>query len=400
MKTVSRFASSILAAGLLAGSPVAVFAADPPPTQPAPESKLVTAAPADARVRQAISAIEQAPDPSAVVEAYAAAAENGSIPLKQAFVKRLVTLGIPELAEAQASDLAQRQPDDGLAWAVVAFMAGRRNNTPAALNDVVIAARQAPDDPFVERTAAQIIAYYEAHSDQFKVDAPLHDSTAAVRQSLGDKPIFVQTYQQARLAYAQAAARLMPTSAPGAAQAVAPPTEPYSVAPAEPYYSAAPTTVYNNTYTQPATDPFAYDDYAANSWWPSAWGWDPGIVIIDGPFFRDRFEHRFDDRDGRSDGRFDHGFDDGRGRGFDRGERSSDGFRSDGSPDMTRDTPTVHSAPSSPFGRPSTPIRSSPGFSGGAGAGRSTFGSPMRGGASGHMGGGFGHGGGGSGGHR
>jgi hypothetical protein len=372
MKTVSRFGTSILAAGILAGSPAALFAVDPPPTQPAPESKVVMETQGDARVREAISSIEKAPDPSAVVEAYAKATEKDSVPLKQAYVKRLVTLGVPELAETQARDLSRRGPEDGLAWAVVAFMDARRNNTPAALKDIVTAAGRLPEDPFVERTAAQIIAYYEVYADRNKIDGALRDSVEQTRQALSAKPTFAQAYQQAKQSYAQAAARLMPPAATGPAQAVVP--EPYSVVQPESYW-VSPTTVYNNTYnTYP--DPYAYDAYSSNPWWPSAWWWDPGVVIVDGPFFRDRdrFGHDFDDRDHRFEGRSDRGFEDRRDGESDRGGRSSDerGFR--GGSGETRGMPPARSMPFRSFG----PSRSSGGFSGGGG-GRS-FGSPMGGG--------------------
>lgn len=380
MKTVSRFALSILAAGILAGSPAALFAADPPPTQPAPESKVVMDTQADARVHEAISAIEKAPDPSAVVEAYAKASVKDSIALKQAYVRRLVTLGVPELAETQARDLTRRGVNDGVELAVVAFMDARRNNTPAALREIVAAAGDLPNDPFVGRTAGQIIAYYEIYGDRNKIDGWLRDSVEQTREKLTSTPAFAQAYQQAKQAYAQAAARLMPPTT-GPAE---------SIAPAEPY-SIAPPTVYNNTYntyTTPYPDTYAYDTYASSPWWPSVWWWDPGIVIVDRPFFHDRFHHDFDDRDHRFDGRPDRGFDDRRDRDSDFGRRSSGEFEFRGSPGMTRGLPPDRGMP--PSG----------GHFSGEGRGQ-FFGSPMRGGegGGGHMGGGGGHAGGG-GGHR
>jgi hypothetical protein len=361
MKSVSRLAPSILAAGIVAGLPAAVFAADPPSTQPAFESRIVIDTQADARVREAISSIEKAPDPSTVVEAYANATEKDSVPLKQAYVKRLAALGVPELAETQARDLAQRGPGDGLAWAVVAFMDARRNNTPAALKDIVTAARLLPDDPFVERTAAQIIAYYEVYADQNKIDAGLRDSVDQTQKSLGAKPAFAQAFQQAKLAYTRATARLTPT-------------EPDPILPAEPY-PAAPTIVYNNTYTSYTDsypDPYAYDAYAPYPWLPSAWWWDPGIVVVDGRFIHDRFDHRFGDRDHRFDGRFDRGFDG-------RGGREPEVREFRGGAGEMRSMPQVRTTPM----RPSAPFRPSNGFYG-AGA-RPFFGSPVRGGTGGHM---------------
>ncbi|HSZ58276.1 MAG TPA: hypothetical protein VK797_21605 [Tepidisphaeraceae bacterium] len=387
MKSVSRFASSILAAGLLAGSPAVVFAADPPPTQPAPESKLVTDIQADAKVREAISSIEKAPDPSSAVEAYAKAAGTNSVPLKQAYVKRLVTLGVPELAEVQSRDLVQNVPDDGLAWAVVAFMDARRKNMPASLYDIVIAVRRAADDPFVLRTAAQILAYYEVYGDPNKMEAGLRESVAQARIALSAKPAFAQAYREAKRAYMQAAARL---TAPVGAEAVAPPGEPYPVTTVEP--SAPPPIVYNNTYntyTAAYPDPYAYDENPLYPWWPSGWWWDPGIVIVDGDR-HDRFDDRFHDRDDRLDGRRDHGIEDRRGRESDAGARSSDDQEFRGGSAGMRVMPPARVMPA----RPSTPPRSS---GGSWGEGGRSFGSPMNGG--GQMGGGGGHAGGG-GGHR
>src|SRR4051794_19815665 len=120
-------ASATLAVGMLAGPPAA-FAADPP--QPAPGDVTVAPVPPNPVANRPpidpaidpLSAIKRAPDPSAVVEAYARARAGAADPvaLEQAYVTRLVALGLPELAESQARDLTHRHPDDGVAWAVVA----------------------------------------------------------------------------------------------------------------------------------------------------------------------------------------------------------------------------------------------------------------------------------------
>src|SRR5436305_11058428 len=82
MKSVRRFAASaVLAAGMMAASP-AVFAADPPPSQ----SQIVfddAPPPAqDPGVRDAISAIDRAPHPSAAGEAYANAPAKDRVATK------------------------------------------------------------------------------------------------------------------------------------------------------------------------------------------------------------------------------------------------------------------------------------------------------------------------------
>src|SRR5438067_4217306 len=182
MKSLRKFATSaILAAGMMTGSSAA-FAADPPPSQAVPESQIAVDDPAeDAHVRDAVSAIEKAPDPSAAVEAYANAPARDSVPLKQAYVKRLISLGVPEMAEAQARDMVKRRPDDGVAWAVVAYMDARRGKTSDSMEDIVLAVRRAADDPFVQRTAGQMLAHYDVSGDRTKVSNAVADSVEDAR---------------------------------------------------------------------------------------------------------------------------------------------------------------------------------------------------------------------------
>jgi hypothetical protein len=83
-------------------------------------SESVTSQPAT--IAGAIQAIQQAPDPSAVVAAYGngiALAPNDP-KLHEAYVARMVDMGLPEMAYHQAQILTTLQPNNGLAWGVVA----------------------------------------------------------------------------------------------------------------------------------------------------------------------------------------------------------------------------------------------------------------------------------------
>jgi hypothetical protein len=245
-------------------------------------------------VRDAISAIERAPDPSSATDAYVKGAvlDRDSVAVEQAYVKRLAALGLPEMAETQARDLSKRRPDDGIAWAVVAYMDARKGDTTAALQGILIANRQAGDDPFVQRTAAQLLAYYDYKADRTRIDGAVRTALEQMRNDLRGKTEYAQAYERASDAYAHE-----PAAAPSepAASNYRPPSDPYG-------NSAPSPAVYNNytynTYTPdgPYTDPYAYD-YGSYPWWPSWWG--PSLVVIDRPFF---FHHRFDHD-------FHHGFD-------------------------------------------------------------------------------------------
>src|SRR5881409_177389 len=69
----------------------------------------------------AVQAIQQAPDPSAAVAAYAngIAADRRNSAIHAAYVARMVDFGLPEMASRQAQSLTTLEPRNGLAWAVV-----------------------------------------------------------------------------------------------------------------------------------------------------------------------------------------------------------------------------------------------------------------------------------------
>jgi hypothetical protein len=437
MRFPRSIASTMLALGMLAG-PIAAFAADPPQPTPdtataapdapaiAPPAPLDPAAsrPADAAT-DPLTAIRKAPDPSAAVEAYARASKaagQDTAALEQAYVSRLVALGLPELAESQARDLIQRKPDDGVAWAVVAYMDARRGDTPAGISAIVSAARLAPDDPFVQRTTAQLAAYYDRNADGVTLPAAVKSSFDDVRKAMAGKDAYARAYKESSDAYAEGPS---PEPVPHAA--------PYGYgapsAPSSAYYDS----YYNRAY-YPApyySDPYYYGyGYSAYPWWPS-WWWGGASFV-----FFDDHHHHDDHHDGHHDGHF-HGNDfhgnnfhgnnfhgdsfhgnqfNGTRVGFRGTVGHSAGFNAAG---VTRSLPMRSSMPfgtrslagrstfaPSSFGprsgfapsnfRGGTPFRGSPGFRGGMGS--PGMGGGMRGGG---MGGGGGmHGGGGGGGHR
>src|SRR5512135_3143821 len=75
-------------------------------------------------VDSAIQAIQQAPDPSAAVSAYAnaIALERNQPKIYEAYVARMVDFGMPELAYHQAQTLTGLNSSSGLAWGVIAYV--------------------------------------------------------------------------------------------------------------------------------------------------------------------------------------------------------------------------------------------------------------------------------------
>src|SRR5439155_24761354 len=149
------FALLLLAAARLARAARADPASAPsnPSTAPAPP---------------AIQSTYQAADPSAAVEAYARgiAADPNNVELEQAYVHHMVELGAPEMADAQAHDLLKKNAADALSRGVAAYNDAARGNDPAAATNLKTAMQERPDDPFLLRTAGQLVAWYDSQNDR------------------------------------------------------------------------------------------------------------------------------------------------------------------------------------------------------------------------------------------
>ncbi len=190
-----------------------------------------TPAPAHAA---AIQAIQQAPDPSAVVSAYAngIALDRYDAKLYEAYVARMVDLGLQEMAYHQARMLTSLQFSNGLAWGVVAYVAARRGQMPEAVSAINLAGQFAPENQFVAHTAGELVALVRPQGRQ---DGTLRTCQARPGQSsalLAKQIAFTGAYETACKAYqAQTKPEQQPAqSAPG--QAAPPPVAPGQYAPA------------------------------------------------------------------------------------------------------------------------------------------------------------------------
>lgn len=188
----------------------------------------------------AIQAIQQAADPSAVVTAYAngIALDRNDPKLYDAYVARMVDLGLPELAYHQAQTLTTLQSNNGLAWGVLAYVDARRGQMPEAVSAINLAGQFAPDDKFVVHTAGELVAWYDLKADKPTLPDNAKDGLAKIRILLGKRSVFTEAYATAQKAY-QAQAK--PESEP--AQVAPSQATPGQAAPAQPgpgQYAPAP----------------------------------------------------------------------------------------------------------------------------------------------------------------
>jgi len=225
----------------------------------------------------AIQAIQQASDPSAVVSAYASgmAIDRNNPRLHAAYVTRMVDLGLPELAYHQAESLTTLDSNNGLAYGVIAYVNARRGQMVDAVSAINIAAPLAPDNQFVQRTAGEILAWYDLKADKTTIPNMAKDGLARVRDTVGKSTVFTQAYDTATKAYqAQASSVTEP--------------QPSGTAPAQTQVQPQSSTVTTGAYAgsaaeAPLAPPAYYPDYASgyypNYYYPDyAYNWGPGWI--------------------------------------------------------------------------------------------------------------------------
>ena len=126
-------------------------------------------APAPAKPDNPAEAINSAPDPSSAIEAYARGLSGGTaatVQLQRAYVQHMVSHGAPDLADAQAHDLVNRGAADATARGVAAYNDAARGDVKAAVGNLRLALIGRPTDPFILRTAGQVVAWYDSQKDR------------------------------------------------------------------------------------------------------------------------------------------------------------------------------------------------------------------------------------------
>jgi hypothetical protein len=228
----------------------------------------------------AIQAIQQASDPSAAIAAYAngIATDRNNPRIHEAYIAKMIDLGLPEMAFHQAESLTGLESNNGLAWGVIAYVDARRGQMPEAISAVVLAGQFAPDNPFVQRTAGELTAWYDLKADKSTLSDSTKEAVAKLRASLNKHTAFADAYNAATKAY-QAPATTTPTTPP-AQSSVNP-----NYAPAQQDAGQLPPDYYGppyapSDYADAGFPPPYYPDYGPYYWgpgWisPAAWWWWP-----------------------------------------------------------------------------------------------------------------------------
>jgi hypothetical protein len=175
-----------------------------------------TAGEAD-RMQPYVNAVLQAEDPSAAVSAFATgyAADKAYLPLQDAYVKRMVEFGMPELAYRQATGLTGLEPENGLNWAVIAYVDAKRGKLYDAIAAIGLAVNRSATDPFVQSVGGELVAWADS-GPQPPLPDLIKRTVEKVRQNLDGRAAYVESYKRAKAAF-EAEARAQPPAL-GAAQ--------------------------------------------------------------------------------------------------------------------------------------------------------------------------------------
>ncbi len=156
---------------------------------------------------EAVLAIRLAKTPEEAMAAYSQGmkAEPESTQINQAYLERMVELEVPHTANYAAQQLVSVDPANGLAWGVLAYMEAERGNMPLALTNVVLAAKQRPDHPFILRTAGQLFAWYDSAPSQPPLPETIRTSLAELKGEMAKSAVYFESYRQASEFYKNAA---------------------------------------------------------------------------------------------------------------------------------------------------------------------------------------------------
>lgn len=265
-------------------------------------------------VTAAIHAIEQAPDPSAVVAAYAngIAIDRNNPKVHDAYVRRMLDLGLPELGYRQARTLTTLQSSNGVAWGVVAYVDARRGDMPSAVSAINLAGQFAPGHPFVQRTAGEMLAWYDSQAEATQLAENAKIGLGKIRTLLEKSPAFTTAYNDAKKAYQADSTRGEPAP-PGETPAPTVPQRPSLVETNVPgaYITPSPSPAYPGYYSYYYPDNYSYFPDPGPRWIdPTPWGWWQPIGYFSGLHFYPytsivlfhrypHFRHRHHDRDGK-----------------------------------------------------------------------------------------------------
>jgi len=169
--------------------------AEPPRGRPATR-------PAD-RIRPFLEAIRTSEDYRTVMRAYARATgiDRNNVQLHRAYVRRMLAMGLPQIAYYAAQKLIAIDAADGMAWGLAGYMQARKGQLVDAFTSTIRAIEKIPEDPSVQHNAGQLVGWYDVDPSLPRVPDSARRTLAQMRTRLTQHPIFARAYKTIVQAY-------------------------------------------------------------------------------------------------------------------------------------------------------------------------------------------------------
>ncbi|HOD81005.1 MAG: hypothetical protein BWX88_00948 [Planctomycetes bacterium ADurb.Bin126] len=138
-----------------------------------------------------------------VMSAYArgCAIDRHYAPLHDAYMRRMLKYGMPQIALYPARVLVNVDPQNGMAWGVVGYMHGKKEELVEAFHATIRAAQYEGEDPSILHNAGQLVAWYERSPDTPRVSDAARRILTVIRPSLAKQEAFTKSYTEMCEAY-------------------------------------------------------------------------------------------------------------------------------------------------------------------------------------------------------
>ncbi len=172
-------------------------------TRPATAPATRPAATLAERIAPFLQAIQTSDDYRTVMRAYARAraVDRTYVPVHRAYMRRMLKLGLPQIAFYPAQALVKLDRRDGMAWGVTGYHHGKRGRLVEAFGATMQAVALVADDPSILHNAGQLAAWYDEDPSLPRIPDSARRRLAKMRERLAANPIFARVYKQVAGAY-------------------------------------------------------------------------------------------------------------------------------------------------------------------------------------------------------
>ncbi len=147
----------------------------------------------------ALRSVREAKDVIAAEDAFSLARRRlpRNVALHEAYLRKLVELDRPDLANLPAQRLVTLDRRSGVGWAVLALLEHRRGKSAQAIRTLCEASDAWPDDAFVARLAGRLAAWFDGSDASRSVRNAVAGKLFTIQADLKDRPGYREAYDQA-----------------------------------------------------------------------------------------------------------------------------------------------------------------------------------------------------------